>query len=49
MFKGEFIERNGYACVIGQVVNNHNNVIILSGDYLGIDQDELSRIEVFVE
>ena len=49
MFNGEYIERNGYACVFGKVVDDRNNVVILHGDILKPDQDELSRIEIYVE
>ena len=49
IFKGEYIERNGYACVISKKVHGTENVIILSGDLLNIDQDELHRIQIYVE
>ncbi len=49
MFGGEYIERNGYACVIGQKVHGQDNIVILSGDILNIDQDELHRIQIYVE
>lgn len=48
-FDGEYIERNGYACVIVKQVKDKNNVVILYGDILKPDQDELSRIEIYVE
>ena len=46
---GEYIERNGYACVIGKKVHGQDNIVILSGDILNIDQDELHRIQIYVE
>jgi len=49
MFGGEYIERNGYACVIGQKTHSQDNIVILSGDILNEDQDELHRIQIYVE
>ena len=49
MFDGEYIERNGYACLITRQVDQKLNVVILHGDILNMDQDELSRIEIYVE
>ena len=48
-FDGEYIERNGYACLITRQVDDTLNVVILHGDILNADQDELSRIEIYVE
>ncbi|MBR4461264.1 MAG: hypothetical protein IKS51_01615 [Erysipelotrichaceae bacterium] len=48
-FDGEYIERNGYACLITRQVDQKLNVVILHGDILNADQDELSRIEIYVE
>ena len=49
MLNGQYLERNGYACTLGKMVGNKRNIVILSGDILNIDQDELSRIEIYVE
>lgn len=49
MFDGEYIKRNGYACAIVKNVEDKNNVIVLYGDILKEDQDELSRIVIYVE
>ena len=49
MFDGEYIERNGYACLIYKQVDDKNNIVILHGDLFKEDQDELSRIEIYVE
>ncbi len=49
IFDGEYIERNGYACLITRQVDEQLNVVILHGDILNLDQDELSRIEIYVE
>ncbi len=48
-FDGEYIERNGYACLITRQVDQKLNIVILHGDILNEDQDELSRIEIYVE
>lgn len=47
--KGELIERNGYACVLSQKAHGKTNVLILSGDIMNLDQDELHRIQIYVE
>ena len=49
ILQGEYIEKNGTACVIGKKVKDKDNVLILYGDIFSIDQDELSRIEISVE
>ena len=49
IFSGNYLENNGYGCVFGKKVGNNYNYIVLSGDYLNIDQDELSRIEIYVK
>ncbi len=49
MFKGEYIERNGYACAFGKSTGKKKNVAILYGDLLAIDQDKLDHIEIYVE
>lgn len=48
-FNGTYIEKNGYACVIQNKVEDELNVIELYGDYLNINQDELERIIIYVE
>lgn len=50
IFKGTYIERNGYACVFNKTVNkNINNVVIMHGDILSEDQDKLNNIEIYIE
>ncbi len=46
---GIMVERNGSACVIEKTVHGHNNSIILYGDILNINQDELDHLEVRVQ
>lgn len=48
-FNGELVERNGYACVIGKQVDDKDNVVVLHGDIYNVDQDLLSRIEIYVK
>lgn len=48
-FDGSYIERNGYACVIQNKVEDKLNVIELYGDYLNIDQDKLNRVIISIE
>ena len=48
-FHGEYIDRNGKACLFGKKVNGKDNVVLLKGDMLNIDQDELESIEIYVE
>ena len=49
VFNGEYIVRNGYACVIGKNVHGKKNVIILYGDIYAMDQDELNHMEIYVD
>ena len=49
MFHGEYIKRNGTACLFGKKVNGKDNVVLLKGDMLNIDQDELESIEIYVK
>ena len=49
MFEGEYISRNGYACAFGKNVHGKKNVVVLYGDILAMDQDELSHMEIYVE
>ncbi len=48
-FNGEYVVRNGYACVIGKIVHGKNNIIRLFGDIYAKDQDELNHLEIYVE
>lgn len=48
-FNGTYIEKNGYACVIENNVNDELNVVEMHGDYLNMDQDELDHIIIYVE
>ncbi|MBQ1483571.1 MAG: hypothetical protein IIZ28_08395 [Erysipelotrichaceae bacterium] len=48
-FSGEYIERNGYACVFGKKSGKKKNVVILYGDLFAIDQDALDHVEIYVE
>lgn len=48
-FGGTYIERNGYACVIENKVEDELNVIEMYGDYLNIDQDKLDHVVIYVE
>ena len=48
-FNGRYVNNNVPACVISKQVDDKNNIIIMHGDIFNIDQDELSRIEIYVE
>ena len=48
-FNGNYINKNGRACVIENKVANELNVIELHGDYLNIDQDKLDHIIIYVK
>ena len=49
-YNGEYIERNGYACVIqSNTPDKRLNVVELYGDYLNIDQDKLDHITIYFE
>lgn len=48
-YNGQYIEKNGYACVIENEKTNELNVAELHGDYLNIDQDELDHIVIYVK
>ena len=48
-FKGEYVERNGYACAFGKRVGKKKNTVILYGDLFAVDQDKLDHIEIYVE
>ena len=49
LYKGEYIERNGYACAFGKKIGKKKNVVVLYGDLFAIDQDKLDHIEIYVE
>jgi len=49
IFEGEYLDNNGYGCVFGKKVKGKYNYVILHGDILNKDQDELVRIEIYVE
>ncbi|MBQ6126158.1 MAG: hypothetical protein IJI77_03940 [Erysipelotrichaceae bacterium] len=48
-FGGEYIDRNGKACLFGKKVDGKDNVVLLQGDMLNIDQDQLESIEIYVK
>ena len=48
-FSGEYVERNGYACVFGKKSAGKKHTVILYGDIFGIDQDRLDHVEITVE
>ena len=49
IFDGDYLSNNGYGCVFGKKVDSKYNYVILHGDILNLDQDELSRIEIYVK
>lgn len=44
---GEYFENIGNACVIQKRVKGHNNYVVLYGNIVNDDLDELDRVEVF--
>ena len=48
-FNGTYVEKNGYACIIENNVDDKLNVVELYGDYLNIDQDKLDHIVIYVK
>ena len=48
-FSGEYIEKNGHACVIGKRIKKHDNYVVLYGDILSDNIDKVDRIEVYYE
>lgn len=48
-YNGQYVERNGKACLIESEVKDKNNYIIMYGDILGIDQDQLDHIEIGIK
>ena len=43
---GEIVENKGNTCVLHKVVDDRNNIILLSGDILSNNIDKIDRIEV---
>lgn len=48
-YNGTYIEKNGVACLIENNVEDLNNYIILHGDYLNIEQDELDHLQIGIK
>ena len=48
-FNGEYIQRDGTACVFGKMVGKRKNVVIIQGDIFGHNQDQIYRITISVE
>ncbi len=48
-FSGDYIEKNGHACVFGKMVNGYENYVILYSDILSDDLDKVDRIEIYYE
>ena len=46
-FNGEYIDKKVKACIIQKQVGKHTNAIILSGDILNDDIDEISNIKIY--
>lgn len=46
---GEYLYKNGCACIIEEMVDDKNNAIILYGDITEINQDLLDRIKIVIE
>lgn len=44
--KGELVKNKGNICVLHKVVDDKNNIILLSGDILSQNIDKIDRIEV---
>lgn len=47
LLNGEMINNNGKACVIHKTVDDKENYIIMYGDILSDDIDELDRLEIY--
>lgn len=45
--KGEFISKNGNACVLHKTVKKKDNYVILTGDILDDNPDKLDRIQIY--
>lgn len=43
---GEFINNNGYACVLHQEVKKKENVVIIYGNILNDDMDKIDHLEI---
>ena len=48
-FSGEYIEKNGHACMFGMVVKGHDNYVLLYSDILSDDLDQIDRVEIYYE
>lgn len=48
-FSGDYIEKNGHACIFGKRLNGHDNYVILYSDILSDDLDQIDRIEIYYE
>ena len=48
-FAGEYIDKKTKGCIIQKQVGDYTNAIILSGDILNDDLDELSKIEIYIK
>ena len=44
---GEYLEKNGYVCLISKRVNKKDNYVLLYSDILSDDLDEIDRVEVY--
>ena len=47
--EGEFIEKNGHACLISKNVYKRANYILIYGDILDGDIDKINRIEIYYD
>lgn len=48
-FSGEYIEKNGYACIFGNVVKGHDNYVIIYSDILSDDLNQIDRVEIYYD
>lgn len=49
LFSGELINTNGYACLISKEVAKRENYILLFGNILDDNLDELKRVELYYD
>lgn len=47
LFNGELTNKNGYVCLISKRVKKHDNYILIYGDILSDNVDEVDRVEVY--
>lgn len=47
--EGEFIKKNGHACLISKNVYKRANYILIYGDILDDDIDKINRIEIYYD